>query len=88
MQRPTYAIRWATAAEKQLARIDRRAQLLIRSHVDALADDPRPLGAKAMQPPYKGATRIRIGDYRVIYTVDDKKRVVEVIRVGNRGDIY
>ena len=42
---------------------------------------------KAMRG-YKGFFRLRVGDYRVIYTVDNNKLIIRVINVGNRGDVY
>ncbi len=49
--------------------------------IDALADDPRPHGFRKMQGT-KNSYRIRIGDYRVIYAVDDEARRVDVLKVA------
>jgi len=59
---------------------------LIKS-ILALSEDPRPIGAKKL----RGGPdnwRIRIGDYRVVYSVDDEILVVDVRKVGHREDIY
>ena len=53
----------------------------------ALADDPRPAGATILQG-YRPWLRIRAGDYRMIYAVDDRARVVTVAVVGHRRDVY
>ena len=49
---------------------------------------PRPSGCKKISGMREVLWRVRVGDYRVIYAVDDAIRVVEVRRVGHRGDIY
>ena len=53
----------------------------------ALAEEPRPPGSKKLRGE-EGFHRIRVGDYRAIYRVEDDRRVVLVIDVGNRKDIY
>jgi len=54
--------------------------------IDALAEDPRPLGFIKLsgRPGY----RLRVDDYRILYAVDDEERVVAVFRVGHRRDVY
>jgi mRNA interferase RelE/StbE len=53
----------------------------------ALAHDVRPVGATALQA-YRPWLRIRAGDYRMIYAVDDAARMVTVAVVGHRRDVY
>ncbi len=54
--------------------------------IDSLAHDPRPHGVKKMIG--VEAWRIRIGDYRVIYSITDEQLVVEIIKIGNRREVY
>jgi mRNA interferase RelE/StbE len=54
--------------------------------IGALAEEPRPPGSKKLRGE-EGFYRIRVGDYRAIYRVEDDRRVVLVIDVGNRRDI-
>jgi mRNA interferase RelE/StbE len=54
--------------------------------IDSLAHDPRPHGVKKMIG--VEAWRIRIGDYRVIYSTTDEQLVVEIIKIGNRREVY
>ena len=73
-------------AEKELAKVPRRDAARIAMAIDALADNPRPAGGKKLE----GNTdlwRIRIGDYRVIYTIEDRIVTVTVLRIGQRGDV-
>ena len=58
----------------------------IDARVNDLADDPRPRGATKLTE--VNAHRIRVGDYRVVYEVDDGTRTVIVTRVGHRREVY
>lgn len=82
-----YTVEFAPAAVRDFKRLDPQIQRRLRPHIDALADTPRPSGAKALQ----GATdvlRIRVGSYRILYTVKDRELVVLVIRLGDRKEVY
>ncbi len=48
---------------------------------------PRPPGCKKLKG-YKDQWRVRVGDYRVVYTIDDQKLLVEVTRIRHRRDVY
>ena len=52
----------------------------------ALENEPRPLGASKLEG--SDAYRIRVGDYRVVYLIDDRAREVELIRVAHRREVY
>ena len=54
--------------------------------IDALADDPRPLGCEKLSG--REGYRIRVGEWRAIYRVDDQQRRVDVVRVAHRRDVY
>ena len=82
-----YAVVFARSARRELERLDVGVARRIISRVEALAGDPRPRGCVKLQ----GAAdlwRIRIGDYRVIYAVDDDARVVDIRVVRHRSDAY
>ena len=53
----------------------------------ALSDDPRPDGVRKLTD-HNSLYRVRVGDYRVIYRIQDMKLVVLVIRIGSRADVY
>jgi len=82
-----YSLEIKQSAQKELdalgdplfARIDRK--------ILALADNPRPAGCKKLRG-YNDQWRIRIGDYRVVYTINDTSRTVTVIHVAPRRDVY
>lgn len=56
--------------------------------LQALAKDPRPPGATKLQGKEGEGWRIRVGDYRILYTVDDTSRVVRVYRIKHRKEVY
>lgn len=84
---PTYAVRFSTSAEKDLTKLDGQIARRIAARIALLAADPRPHGLRALTG-YPGYLRIRVGDYRVVYTVEDDVLVVLVVALGHRRDIY
>jgi len=58
----------------------------IRSSIADLAQTPRPVGCIKLIG--EEAWRIRVGDYRVVYEIDDKNQTVNIIQVGHRRDVY
>jgi len=59
----------------------------VRRAIEALAVTPRPPGAIQLAGG-DGELRIRVGDYRIIYDIEDDALVVLVLRIGHRGDVY
>jgi len=77
-------------AERQITKLDRTAQRSIQRFLrDRLtpADDPRQWG-KPLQGEKRGLWRYRVGDYRLICDIQDKKITVLVLEVGHRKDVY
>lgn len=83
----TYAIVFARSAEKEFSRLDAKLARRILPKIKALAQEPRPAGAKKLSGE-KNTWRIRVGDYRVVYDILDHKVVVEVLRVRHRREVY
>jgi mRNA interferase RelE/StbE len=81
-----YVVVFSTAAARQYRKLDRQIKEPVRVAIEALGNDPRPPGAKAMVN--SPGLRIRVGDWRVIYEVKDEEALVVVTRVGHRRDIY
>jgi len=63
-------------------------RLALKPRIDALAEDPRPPGRASLKGVLKGLRKLRAGRYRVCYAVDDRARVVKVVEIGHRRDIY
>lgn len=82
----TYQVDFRPAAVRALKRIDHQDRDRLRGAIALLGEDPRPPGAKALRG--RPGLRVRVGDYRIIYTVDDNVLVVAVITLGHRRDVY
>jgi mRNA interferase RelE/StbE len=83
----TYEINWKPRALRDLRKLDQSVVRRILPAVSRLAHDPRPPGVVALAG-QQGLLRLRIGDYRVIYSVEDARLVVVVVEVGHRREIY
>ena len=88
MAGPAYTIEIKPAAQRDLKRIKNRSDVRrIARAIDALANNPRPAGATVLQG--EGSIlRLRVGDYRILYEVDDVSRQVLILRIAHRRDIY
>ena len=73
-------------AARQLANLSPRNYERIKTSISALSENPRPHGCLKLTG--RPGWRIRIGDYRVIFEVDDPNATVTVLDIGNRRDIY
>jgi len=81
-----YAVEFLPSAAKALAKLDRTIQRRIARRIDQLAIDPRTDAVKL-----RGADdvwRARIGDYRLLYRIQDERPLILVIRIGHRSDVY
>lgn len=81
-----YRIELRPAAARALRKLDPQVRHRIQGAIALLAQDPRPPGARALQG--RPGLRVRVGDYRIIYTVDNDVLLVVVVRLGHRRDIY
>lgn len=82
-----YTVSISNNARKQLKEIPANYARQIRDGIDGLAENPRPHGSVKLKG-YEDEYRIRVGVYRVLYTVNDEEITVEVIAIGHRKDIY
>ena len=82
-----YEVYLERAAERDLRRLSAKIFARIISEIRALAENPRPHGCRKITGS-KSDWRIRVGDYRVIYEIDDKTSVVRVMRVRHRKEVY
>ncbi len=83
-----YSISITQSALKELKQLDKPDVRKIEKLIDGLAENPRPPGVKKLKGLDEDVYRVRTGDYRVIYVIEDKVRIVEVRKVGHRKDIY
>ena len=82
-----YAVEFLKTAEKELAALPKDAQRQIARKIDALRENPRPPGAKLLHSNAR-LYRLRVGDYRVIYSIEDRRLLILVIKMGHRKDVY
>ena len=83
----TYQISYKPSVEKELRSLDRQQLQAVVKRIQALADNPRPYGSIRLQG-IERLYRVRQGDYRIIYRIDDDALVVLIIKLGHRREIY
>jgi len=82
-----YRIKSLPSARRSLARLPKRVQQQASRRIDGLALDPRPAASKQLSGDLREFRRLRIGDYRVVYLIQDDALIVVVVAVGHRRDI-
>ncbi len=82
----THRVELRPAAAKALRKLDPQVRGRIQGAIALLAQDPRPPAARALQD--RSGLRVRVGDYRIIYTVQDDILLVVVVTLGHRREIY
>lgn len=82
-----YSVRFVRSARKELEALPDTAINRIFPRIEALANNPRPAGCKKLRGA-RDLWRIRIGNYRVIYQIEDAILLVEIRALGDRKDIY
>ena len=82
-----WEVRIQPTAGKQIERLDRSVARRIVGHLEKLAENPYPSGIKKLAGE-ENLFRARVGDWRIIYQVQDKLFLVLVIKVGHRKDVY
>ena len=83
----SYQVLIERRALKELARLPPNMTGRVRTAIDQLSTLPRPHNAKKLAGS-RDQWRVRVGDYRILYDVNDKAREVRVFAVGHRRDIY
>jgi mRNA interferase RelE/StbE len=82
----TYRIELRPAAIRTLKQIDHQDHDRIRGAIALLGENPRPPGAKALYG--RPGLRVRVGNYRIMYTLQDDVLIVVIVTLGHRRDIY
>ncbi len=84
---PDYAVIIARSARKELEALDSPIIERVIARIEALASEPRPAGSRKLRGS-GNLWRVRVGDYRIVYGLDDRRRVVDIVRVRHRRDAY
>lgn len=84
----SYRILIDSRAAKQLERLPKPIAGRIDQAIAALADHPRPPASKLLRGKLKNGWRVRIGDYRILYRIDDERQEVAIFHIGHRREVY
>ena len=82
-----YRVEFLKTAQKELIKLPKEAQQRIAIKIDSLAAEPYPPDTKKLKNS-DGLLRIRVGDYRIIYRIEDEKLIILIVKIGHRRDIY
>lgn len=82
-----YVLEIKQSAQKELNALDEALFTRIDRKILALADNPRPAGCKKLKG-FKDQWRIRSGDWRLVYILDDAAKVISVTRIAHRREVY
>ena len=82
----SYSLATKKSAERELRSIPKDTLRRIVERIHRLAQDPRPPGCEKLSGEER--YRVRQGDYRIVYSVNDASRTVEVVKVGHRREVY
>jgi mRNA interferase RelE/StbE len=82
-----YTLEIKQSAQKELDTLDDALFNRIDRKILALADTPRPTGCKKLKG-YKDQWRVRLGDWRVVYVIDDAAKLISVTRIAHRREVY
>jgi mRNA interferase RelE/StbE len=83
----TYRVALAPAAARQLRKFDPQVRRRVQAAIELLATEPRPPAATRLVGG-AGEWRVRTGDYRIVYEIEDERLVVLVLSAGHRREIY
>src|ERR1035437_1470234 len=82
----TYQIKILRGAQKQLEQLSKADYKAVKARIEILANNPRPYGCEKLKD--RDGYRVRQGNFRIIYDIHDKILTVEVLRIGDRKDVY
>lgn len=83
-----YRIQLSRTAEKELSVLPSNIIKKIVKAIDHLEINPRPAGCKKLKGTSEALWRIRVGDYRIVYSIEDVLLIVDIRKIGHRKDIY
>jgi mRNA interferase RelE/StbE len=82
-----YRVEIRASAQRDIARFPSREQKRITTKISALAENPRPSGCVKLTA-LDNLWRIRVGDYRVVYSIHDQELIVLIVHVAHRREVY
>lgn len=82
-----YTVIIENKAQKDFLKLSPPHDHQVKKLIDGLSDEPRPHGVKKLSGTTDGY-RVRAGDYRILYTIEERKKVVTVYRIRHRREVY
>jgi mRNA interferase RelE/StbE len=82
----SYALGILPRAQRELGALPTETYQRLREAIFALAHEPRPQSSRKLTG--REGWRLRVGDYRVLYDIDDAKQTITIVHVGHRRDVY
>ena len=82
-----YRIEISRTAEKQLRKLRQEDQRRVVEAMVSLGNDPYPKGSRKLTG-YDDVFRIRVGEFRILYSVSAKKLIIIILKIGRRKDVY
>ena len=82
-----YRVEFVPSAARALKKLEHRTRLRVIRKIDSLSDDPRPPGVKLLSVEER-IYRVRVGDLRILFQINDKVLVILVVAIGHRGQVY
>ena len=84
----TYTVELSLATAKSLKKLDAFHRLRIAGALELLSVEPRPPGATMPRGGERGRWRVRVGDHRIVYAIEDDRLTVLVLRIAHRREVY
>ena len=84
----SYSVSLRRSALKELQSLPKTAVQKVGGAIDKLAENPRPDGVKKLKGSEEDLYRIRVGDFRIVYSIEDEIKIVDIRKIGHRKDIY
>lgn len=82
----SYEVHISPSAEKEMDRLSTVIYARLDARISSLEDNPHPRGAKKLSG--REEYRLRVGDYRILYVIDNRNHVVTIVSVGHRREAY
>ncbi len=82
-----YDVKILGAAQRQLGKLSKEIQIRILDKLEKLSIEPRPKGYRQLKAE-ENLFRVRVGDYRIVYRIQDKVLIILILRIAHRKDVY
>jgi mRNA interferase RelE/StbE len=84
----SYSVLFERQAEKELRNLPPQMLHRVDKHILALSDEPRPRGVLKLRGKEGAGWRIKVGDHRILYIIDEEQKIIKIYRIKHRRDVY